>query len=61
VAVVLDDDDSKTLLTRADSALYAAKAAGRNRIFSHTGQSVLPCQTADSESPGLAETTEVPA
>ena len=51
VAVVLEEDDAKTLLTRADSALYAAKAAGRNRIFSHTGQSVLPCQTAEKPAP----------
>jgi diguanylate cyclase (GGDEF)-like protein len=30
-------DDSRTLLTRADSALYSAKAAGPNRQFVHTG------------------------
>lgn len=44
VAAVVDGDDAKTLLTRADSALYAAKAEGRNRTYCHTGQSVLPCQ-----------------
>jgi diguanylate cyclase (GGDEF)-like protein len=44
VATVEQGDDSKSLLTRADSALYAAKAAGRNRVFCHTGQNVLPCQ-----------------
>jgi diguanylate cyclase len=30
-------DDAKSLLGRADSALYSAKAAGRNRLFVHTG------------------------
>jgi diguanylate cyclase len=30
-------DESRTLLTRADSALYSAKAAGPNRLFVHTG------------------------
>src|SRR5262245_29459775 len=31
------DDDVKTLLGRADSAFYSAKAAGGNRLFMHTG------------------------
>jgi diguanylate cyclase len=30
-------DDTRTLLARADSALYSAKAAGPNRAFVHTG------------------------
>jgi diguanylate cyclase (GGDEF)-like protein len=47
VAVVSEEDDAKSLLTRADSALYAAKAAGRNRIYSHTGKLVMPCQPGD--------------
>ncbi|HEX5102480.1 MAG TPA: GGDEF domain-containing protein [Pirellulaceae bacterium] len=55
VAVVAADDDAKTLLTRADTALYAAKAAGRNRVFSHTGQTVLPCQTEAADTMTEAE------
>jgi diguanylate cyclase len=47
VTTVADGDDVKILLTRADSALYAAKAAGRNRVYCHTGQSTLPCQSQD--------------
>jgi diguanylate cyclase len=31
------NDDSHSLLARADSALYSAKAAGANRSFVHTG------------------------
>jgi diguanylate cyclase (GGDEF)-like protein len=34
---VQSGDDSRTLLGRADSALYSAKAAGANRAFVHTG------------------------
>lgn len=30
-------DDSRSLLARADSALYSAKAAGQNRLFVHSG------------------------
>jgi diguanylate cyclase (GGDEF)-like protein len=48
------NDDARTLLARADSALYSAKAAGLNRVFVHNGahirehQAVTPlqCETA---------------
>jgi predicted signal transduction protein with EAL and GGDEF domain len=48
------NDDARTLLARADSALYSAKAAGPNRVFVHNGahirehQTVAPlqCETA---------------
>ena len=63
-------DDARTLLARADSALYSAKAAGPNRTFVHTGAHIrehqLPAtspaalidNTADAisaDSPALAE------
>lgn len=47
VAMVADGDDSKILLTRADSALYAAKAAGRNSVYCHNGDDVHPSQSQD--------------
>jgi len=37
VAEALDGDSRDSLIARADAALYAAKSAGRNCIFSHTG------------------------
>lgn len=37
IAIAESADDAKTLLARADSALYSAKAAGPNRMFLHTG------------------------
>lgn len=57
IAVIAEDDDAKTLLTRADTALYAAKAAGRNRIYCHTGDAVIPSQCEVEEPTEL----EIPA
>ncbi len=37
IAASMAGDDSKSLLTRTDSALYSAKAAGKNCIFVHSG------------------------
>jgi diguanylate cyclase (GGDEF)-like protein len=43
---VQSGDDSRTLLARADSALYSAKAAGPNRVFVHTGAHIREHQSA---------------
>ncbi len=37
---VQQGDDSRSLLARADSALYSAKAAGHNRLFVHNGSQI---------------------
>jgi diguanylate cyclase len=47
VATAEDGDDSQRLLTRADTALYTAKSSGRNIVFQHTGDAVLPVAKSD--------------
>jgi diguanylate cyclase (GGDEF)-like protein len=42
VASIQDGDTPGSLLARADSALYSAKSAGRNRVFRHDGQRIEP-------------------
>ena len=50
VASVGEGDTQETLIARADAALYAAKSAGRNCVFSH-----------DGEETGLVTPEEAPA
>jgi diguanylate cyclase len=62
VAGALDGDSPRTILARADAALYSAKAAGRNRVYRHTGIDVEPVgeeTAAAAESP--ARQGEAPA
>lgn len=42
VTQAVEGDNPQTLLSRADAALYSSKAAGRNRIFCHTGADIEP-------------------
>ena len=45
VAMALDGDNPQSLLSRADAALYSGKAAGRNRIYRHTGTDIEPAKS----------------
>ncbi len=40
VTEALDGDTPNSLMTRADTALYSAKAAGRNCVYRHTGDKI---------------------
>ncbi|NUQ63028.1 MAG: GGDEF domain-containing protein [Pirellulales bacterium] len=42
VAEALDGDTAESLMSRADTALYSAKGAGRNTIHRHTGDHAEP-------------------
>jgi hypothetical protein len=36
----MDGDNPQTVLSRADAALYSAKAAGRNCVYRHVGSDI---------------------
>jgi diguanylate cyclase (GGDEF)-like protein len=50
VAMALDGDNAQTLLSRADAALYSGKAAGRNRVYRHTGSDIEPVEVLETGS-----------
>ena len=58
VAMVAEGDNAKTFLTRADSALYAAKAAGRNGVYCHNGEDVYPGKSQDLMATATPESPE---
>jgi len=58
VASATTQDTPQTLLARADAALYAAKAAGRNRVHCNTGLAIKPYE-AEMHEAHAAATQEV--
>lgn len=48
VAMAEESDNAQTLLSRADAALYDAKAAGRNRVHRHCGVDIEPVEPGDA-------------
>ena len=48
VAQAVEGDTQETLLARADSAMYEAKAAGRNGVFFHDGERLSTVQIAEA-------------
>ncbi len=58
VTTVLEGDDAHSILSRAEEALAAAKAAGRNAVFEHDGQAIRasgPLVAEEAALPPLAE------
>jgi diguanylate cyclase len=45
MATALATDDERTIVVRADEAMYAAKAAGRNGVYQHDGREITPIKS----------------
>ena len=58
VATVAEGDDTKIFLTRADTAIYAAKAAGRNAVYCHNGQDAFPAASQDLLAPMMEQSQQ---
>src|SRR4029079_4747123 len=56
---VQQDDDSRVLLARADSALYSAKAAGATRLFVHNGSHIREDVDSAPAAPGEKPSGEI--
>lgn len=54
VTAAREGDTPEALIARADTALYGAKAAGRNRVFCHTGVDVEPVAEAELREEDMA-------
>lgn len=52
LAMALDGDSPKTLLARADAALYSAKTTGCNSVSYHTGSQIEALEPSQQEQAG---------
>lgn len=50
VSEAVSEDTQQTLLSKADSALYSAKANGRNCLYLHTGTKIRAFKTLNKDS-----------
>ena len=49
VTAAQEGDTPESLIARADTALYSAKTAGRNRVFCHTGDGAEPVAAEEAQ------------
>jgi hypothetical protein len=61
ITIAETSDDAKSILARADSALYSAKAAGPNRMFLHTGTHIREHHAGLFQTPPGPQSDATPA
>jgi diguanylate cyclase len=59
-AMAVPSDDIKSLLARADAALYSARAAGGNRVYCHTGELALESSAEELKATSAAAADLMP-
>jgi predicted signal transduction protein with EAL and GGDEF domain len=60
LAAAIEGDTPRTMLARADAALYSAKTAGRNLVFRHTGTLIEAGAVSSPRSKGESTARIIP-